>query len=98
MSSLFCKPVWAGGLMNEMLSALQWPAMVTTLAAAWLVASGVKSKRRWGFWCFIASNTIWIVWGWCDGAHALIVMQLGLFAMNVRGARRNQSKDYHEKG
>ena len=82
--------------MNEMLSALQWPAMVITLSAAWLVASHNEGKRHLGFWCFIASNIIWIVWGWREHAYALIVMQLGLFAINVRGARKNQSKDSGE--
>lgn len=83
--------------MNEMLSALQWPAMVITLTAAWLVASRSKSKRHRGFWCFIASNIIWIVWAWSEQAYALIVMQLGLFAINVTGARKNQTNDSDEK-
>ena len=83
--------------MHEMLSALQWPAMVITLTAAWLVASRSTSKRHWGFWCFIASNIIWIVWAWSEHTYALIVMQLGLFAINIKGARKNQSEDSGEK-
>lgn len=79
--------------MNELLSTLQWPAMAITLTAAWLVASRSTSKRRWGFWCFIASNIIWIVWAWSENTYALIVMQLGLFAINLKGARKNQSED-----
>lgn len=75
--------------MNEFLDALQWPAMVVTLVAAWLVASQQKGKRSWGFWCFILSNVLWIVWGWHDGAYALIALQVGLFALNVRGVRKN---------
>jgi hypothetical protein len=74
---------------NEFLDALQWPAMVVTLVAAWLVASQRKGKRSWGFWCFIVSNVLWIVWGWHDGAYALIALQIGLFAMNLRGVRKN---------
>ncbi|MCK9988053.1 MAG: hypothetical protein AzoDbin1_04525 [Azoarcus sp.] len=75
--------------MNELLDALQWPAMLTTLVAAWLVASQHKRKRNWGFGWFIASNVLWAIWGWHDGAYALIALQFGLFALNLRGARKN---------
>lgn len=43
---------------------LQWPAMVVTMLAAWLVASQRKFKRNWGFWLFLISNALWIAWGW----------------------------------
>lgn len=75
--------------MDNYLSALQWPAMAVTLLSAWLVASQSERKRKFGFWFFIASNVLWIVWGWHDGAMALIVLQIGLFALNVRGAVKN---------
>ena len=75
--------------MDEFLSALQWPAMAVTLLSAWLVASQSESRRKVGFWFFIASNVLWIAWGWHDGAMALIVLQIGLFALNVRGAAKN---------
>jgi hypothetical protein len=71
------------------LDALQWPAMVVTLIAAWLVASTRKNRREAGFWWFIASNVLWIAWGWHAHAWALIALQVGLFAMNVRGAVKN---------
>jgi len=76
---------------ERVLEALQWPAMAATLLAAWLVASQSKRKRSLGFWCFILSNMLWAVWGWHDGALALIALQLGLFALNVRGARKNEA-------
>ena len=76
--------------MEIFLGALQWPAMAITLVAAWLVGSQSKRKRNWGFWCFIASNVLWIAWGWHDGAYALIALQIGLFALNVRGARKTE--------
>jgi hypothetical protein len=76
--------------MDELLSAVQWPAMAVTLVAAYLVGSQSKRKRSCGFWCFIASNVLWIVWGWHDHAYALIALQVGLFALNVRGARKNE--------
>jgi hypothetical protein len=75
--------------MDTFLGLLQWPAMAVTLIASWLVASQSKTKRTWGFWCFMASNVLWAVWGWHDHAYALIALQLGLFGLNIRGARKN---------
>lgn len=71
------------------LDAVQWPAMAVTLIAAWLVASRDKRRREIGFWIFIASNVLWIVWAWHTKAWALIALQVGLFALNVRGAIKN---------
>lgn len=68
---------------------LQWPAMVVTVAAAWLVASLAKRKRAVGFWLFLSSNVLWSIWGWHTSAYALIVLQVCLAAMNVRGVYRN---------
>jgi hypothetical protein len=70
---------------------LQWPAMAVTLVAAWLVGSQEKGRREKGFWWFIASNLLWVAWGWHAQAWALIGLQLGLFALNVRGARKNET-------
>ncbi|MBM7060066.1 hypothetical protein JQX08_05045 [Pseudomonas sp. UL073] len=69
---------------------LQWPAMLVTIAAAWLIGSQRKSRRKVGFWVFIASNLLWIAWGWYAHAWALIVLQLCLAAMNIRGARKTE--------
>jgi hypothetical protein len=69
---------------------IQWPAMVATLAAAWLVASTHKRRRMIGFWVFLASNVLWIVWGWHDDAWALIALQVGLAALNIRGVYKNE--------
>ena len=76
---------------NAWIDLLQWPAMAVTLAAAWLVASQKKQRREAGFWVFIASNVLWIAWGWHDQAWAQIGLQVGLFALNLRGARKNDS-------
>jgi hypothetical protein len=73
------------------MDALQWPAMVATLAAAWLVASRSQAKRGWGFWVFLLSNVLWIAWGWHDHAWALIVLQAGLFALNLRGLKKSDA-------
>jgi uncharacterized MAPEG superfamily protein len=72
---------------------LQWPAMAVTVIAAWLVASQKKSRRNWGFWLFLLSNVLWIVWGLADHAYALIVLQVALAALNLRGALKNQPQN-----
>jgi hypothetical protein len=74
----------------DVFSLLQWPAMVVTLLAAWMVGSQSKTRRSWGFWTFIVSNVLWVLWGWHEGAIALIVLQIGLFLLNLRGAKKNE--------
>ncbi|HET6646037.1 MAG TPA: hypothetical protein VFH01_01830 [Pyrinomonadaceae bacterium] len=72
---------------------LQWPAMAVTVVAAWLIASQKKFKRNWGFWLFLLSNVLWIIWGLHDKAYALIVLQVFLAALNIRGAMKNQPNE-----
>ncbi len=69
--------------------AIQWPAMLVTVLATWLVASQSERRRSLGFWVFLASNVLWVLWGWHSGARALIVLQFALAAMNIRGAYKN---------
>ena len=76
----------------DFLNLIQWPAMVITVIAAWMVASQRKLKRNWGFWLFLLSNVLWIVWGFADHAYALIVLQVALAALNIRGTVKNQTK------
>jgi hypothetical protein len=64
--------------------------MVVTVWAAWMVASQRRFKRNWGFWLFLFSNVLWIAWGLYDGAYALIVLQICLAFLNIRGAMKNQ--------
>jgi hypothetical protein len=73
----------------DLVDALQWPAMLITVIAAWLIAAQRKFKRNWGFWLFLLSNVLWIFWGLHDGAHALILLQLCLAVLNIRGAMKN---------
>lgn len=77
--------------MPAWLDLLQWPAMAVTLYAAWLVASQDRRRREQGFWWFVASNVLWMAWGWQAAAWALIVLQVGLFVLNLRGARKNDT-------
>lgn len=72
--------------MEAWLDLVQWPAMALTVAAAWCVASTRDTLRAWGFWLFLASNALWIAWGWSDGAWALVILQVALAALNIRGA------------
>jgi hypothetical protein len=69
---------------------VQWPAMLVTVLAAWFVASSSKSRRNIGFWLFIGSNALWVVWGVHSHAYALIALQVCLAAMNIRGARKSE--------
>lgn len=73
------------------IDALQWPAMLATLLAAWWIASQRPYRRCIGFCCFITSNLLWGIWGWHTQAWALIVLQVCLFLMNLRGLRKNTS-------
>jgi hypothetical protein len=79
--------------MDDPINLLQWPAMIASVAAAWLVAAQSKRRRQHGFWWFIGSNVLWIAWGWHDGAWALIVLQFALAALDIRGLRKNEPPD-----
>ena len=68
---------------------IQWPAMVVTVIASWFVASSRRPRRQIGFWIFLLSNVLWVLWGVHAHAYALIVLQLCLAVMNVRGEQRN---------
>ena len=67
---------------------LQWPAMAVTVLSTWLVGSDHATRRMWGFGLFLVSNGLWVVWGWHDAAWALVVLQVALAIMNIRGARK----------
>jgi uncharacterized MAPEG superfamily protein len=70
---------------------VQWPAMLATVLAAWLVGSTSKRKRKVGFWVFLVSNVLWVIWGFHTSAYALILLQFCLAAINIRGARKNET-------
>ena len=74
----------------QWLDLLQWPAMLATVLAAWLVGSNAKRRRNVGFWVFLASNVLWGLWGWHDGAIALIALQVALAALNIRGVSKTE--------
>ena len=76
---------------SDVFDLLQWPAMVVTVGAAWLVASASRSRRLAGFWIFLLSNALWILWGVHAKAYALVLLQVCLAVMNIRGERRNSA-------
>ncbi len=67
--------------------------MVITVAAAWFTGSTNERSRKWGFWLFLASNVLWVAWGYQARAWALILLQVFLAVMNVRGARKNEQSE-----
>jgi len=77
--------------MDGFLDFLQWPAMAVSLFAAFMIGSKKAGKRVFGFWMFILSNVLWIIWGVHDEAWALISLQVALMAMNIRGIFKNGS-------
>jgi len=76
--------------MSDLIELLQWPAMAASLLAAWLVGSRAAQRRLLGFWVFLGSNVLWVIWGWQDDAWALIVLNCCLAATNVRGIFKNE--------
>jgi hypothetical protein len=74
----------------DYLDLLQWPAMAVTVLSAYLVASRSAHKRAVGFWLFLASNILWVVWGWHAHAWALVGLQFCLAALNIRGVYKNE--------
>lgn len=82
--------------LKSLLNELQWIAMVVTVLAAWLVASSSKRRRNYGFWVFLLSNILWVVWGVQAQAYGLIVLQIALAAMNIRGAKKTEKKETAE--
>ena len=75
----------------DYLHQLQWLAMLVTIAAAWLIGSQSKRKRQTGFWLFLLSNALWMIWGWYDRAYALVVLQIALALLNIRGAYKDNT-------
>ena len=74
----------------DWLALLQWPAFAASVAAAWLVASSSERRRNAGFWVFLASNVLWVAWGWPNGAWALVALQVCLALMNIRGLKKTE--------
>ena len=66
--------------------------MIVTVLSAWFVGSQKAHRRKWGFWLFLTSNVLWVIWGWHDHAYALIILQIALAVINTRGAAKNERR------
>lgn len=74
-------------------SGLDWLAMCLTFSAIYLLGN----KSRVGFAVMMLGNLLWCVIGlWAHG-YAMIIANLGFFAMNVRGFIRWASSEYAGK-
>ena len=76
--------------MEEFAAKLEWPAMAISLAAAWWMGSRKAQKRVVAFVMLIVGNLMWIAWGWGVQAWALIALNVGLMALNMRGIVKNE--------
>jgi len=65
--------------------------MAVTVISAGMVASKRKWKRNEGFWLFLLSNVLWTAWAIHDHAYALVLLQVCLAALNIRGIYNNRS-------
>jgi hypothetical protein len=74
---------------------VQWPAMAVTVLSAWMLASQRTWKRHEGFWLFLLSNVLWVVWGIHVRAIALILLQVCLAALNFRGVFKTSQHISH---
>jgi hypothetical protein len=73
----------------DLMNALQWPS--PWLPHGWL-ALGENLSVNWGFWLFMFSNVLWIIWGLHDRAFALISLQICLGFLNVRVVVKSRAK------
>jgi hypothetical protein len=69
--------------------------MIVTIAAAWLIAPSHRGRRNAGFWLFLLSNVLWVAWALHVDALALIALQVGLAAMNIRGTLKTETGTRH---
>ena len=69
---------------------LQWPALIVTVMASWMVSVTQKDERKAGFWLFLLSNILWTVWGLFAHAYALVLLQCCLAIANIHGIIKNR--------
>lgn len=65
--------------------------MVITVLAAWFIGSQRAGRRMIAFWAFGLSNMLWVIWGVHAHAYALVVLELTLAVMNLRGFLKNRN-------
>jgi len=67
--------------------------MAATAWACWLLASHSEKRRRAGFWMSLVSNVLWTIWGIHDKAWAVILLQVCLAVLNIRGVAKTNEQD-----
>jgi hypothetical protein len=75
----------------DWLDLAQWQPFAASITAAYLVGSKAKARRNAGFWVFLLSNVLWVAWGMHTQAWALIALQAGLAALNVRALFKTET-------
>lgn len=73
----------------SLIELLQWPAMAITVLAAWFMGSVRARRRVIAFWCFTVGNALWVIWGASHEAYGLIMLEIILALMNMRGLKKN---------
>lgn len=72
------------------LDLLQWPALIVTVIASWMVSVTQRDERKTGFYLFLLSNILWAAWGIFVDAYALILLQVCLAVANIHGVIKNR--------
>jgi hypothetical protein len=72
---------------------LDWLAMCLTFIAIYLLGN----KNRTGFALMMSGNLCWAVIGLWAGSYAMIIANVGFFAMNVRAFRRWRKQQAREQ-
>jgi len=62
--------------------------MAITVLAAWFMGSGRAKRRVIAFCCFTAGNVMWVVWGKSHDAYGLIILEIIMAMMNMRGLKK----------
>lgn len=69
---------------------MQWPAMAVTVYSSWLLTSTSKRRRCMGFVGFLISNVLWTLWAVPAGVYAVVLLQICLALLNLRGLQKNR--------
>lgn len=70
-----------------LLKVLQWSAAALTIWGAWLLSEPSYPVSR-GFTFFLGANGIWICYAWLTGQDGLLVQQIVLTGISLKGIRK----------
>jgi len=66
---------------------VEWMASFSGLAGAALIALNNRYSK-WGFVAFLASNFLWLYFGYANQTWGMVVMQVGFTMTSVTGIWR----------